>query len=133
MTKRFGPRSAIVMPLLVGLALAAGASFASANANANAPNLGSHHALAGEKRCGWTTDTGDGSYLVFAKGIRCNGRAHDFQGGAIGIASVRAAGITTYGWTCRSINGGVVLACNRGKRLRTGRGFLRGTHVRAVT
>jgi hypothetical protein len=97
----------------------------------------SKHALRGETACGRSPEIGDGTRLVFARGVSCKGQRHARGSSALGIISARLGYPQVLGWTCSSFETqDAELLCYHGHdrtaSIKQLRAALRETHIRAV-
>jgi hypothetical protein len=97
----------------------------------------SKHALHGETACGRSPEIGDGTRLVFARGVSCKGQRHARGSSALGIISARLGYPQVLGWTCSSFETqDAELLCYHGHdrtaSIKQLRAALRETHIRAV-
>jgi hypothetical protein len=122
---------------LVVAALAVPSVASSDETSALFHELLSRHALHGETACGRSPDIGDGTRLVFARGVSCKGQRGARGSSALGIVSARLVFPKVPGWTCTSFESqDAELLCYHGRdrtsSTRALREALRLPHIRAV-
>jgi hypothetical protein len=97
----------------------------------------SRHPLRAERACGRSPEIGDGTRLVFARGVSCKGERGARGSSALGIVSARLAFSKVPGWTCTSFDSrDAELLCYRGRDRTSSTKALRealmSAHIRAV-
>ena len=130
-------RSPVALLAAAAAVLVVPASASSDVTSAFFHELLSRHALRGETRCGLSPETGNGTRLVFARGVSCKGQRHARGSSALGIVSIRLGSTSVPGWSCTSFDTqDAELLCYRGRdrtaSVKELRAALREPHIRAV-
>jgi hypothetical protein len=138
--RRSAPGVAAAAAACAAVVVALGIAPASTRASATSrffDRLTSHRSLPHEHACGRSPDSGDGTRIVFARGVRCHGPRHGAGDGALGVISVELGDLHHPDWTCTSFETrDSYLLCYHGRlrqRISDLEAALQGTHIRAVS